>query len=122
MASAMGIDLRVRFDTELARVTGDADRLHQVIGNLLSNAIKFTSLGGWVEVRLQRSDPDMETTVSDNGQGIKTESLPYVFDRFKQADATVIRRYSGLGLGLGLTIVRHLVELHGGPVTAESNG
>jgi CheY-like chemotaxis protein/two-component sensor histidine kinase len=120
MASAKAIDLRVRFDTDVAEVTADADRLQQIVGNLLSNAIKFTASGGWVEIRVQRSDPDMEIVVSDNGKGIKAEFLPYLFDRFVQADVTTTRRFSGLGLGL--TIVRHLVELHAGTVTAESKG
>jgi CheY-like chemotaxis protein len=120
MASAKAIDLRHQFDTKAAEVTGDADRLQQVVVNLLSNAIKFTSPGGWVEVRLERRDPDMQIIVSDNGRGIKTEFLPFLFDRFVQADVATTRRYSGLGLGL--TIVRHLVELHGGTARAESKG
>jgi len=119
-ASAKAIDLRVRFEPEAAEISGDPDRLQQVVGNLVSNAIKFTPTGGWVEVRLERSDPHMQIIVTDNGKGIKSEFLPHLFDRFVQDDVSIARRYSGLGLGL--TIVRHLVELHGGTVKAESKG
>jgi len=91
-----------------------------VIWNLLSNAIKFTQSGGRVEVVLQQLESDLEIRVSDNGRGIVPEFLPYVFDRFRQADSSLTRRYGGLGLGL--SIVRHLVELHGGTVRANSAG
>jgi Signal transduction histidine kinase len=106
---------------------GDAKRLQQVVWNLLTNAVKFTPSGGTVEVRLSAvgvtdsSSPNyVQITVSDTGKGISKEFLPYVFDRFRQADGSITRADSGLGLGLA--IVRHLVELHGGTVTAESPG
>jgi len=101
-------------------VSGDPDRLQQAIGNLLSNAVKFTPEGGHVELRLTRVNSQIEITVSDDGQGINPDFLPYVFDRFSQQDATTVRQHGGLGLGLA--IVRHLVELHGGSVRVESEG
>jgi CheY-like chemotaxis protein len=101
-------------------VFGDGARLQQVIWNLLSNAIKFTNEGGRVEARLARTRSKIEITVSDTGMGIDPEFLPHVFDRFRQADSTSTRRYGGLGLGLA--IVRHIVELHGGYVSASSPG
>ncbi|HEU5310194.1 MAG TPA: ATP-binding protein, partial [Candidatus Eisenbacteria bacterium] len=94
--------------------------LQQVVWNLVSNGIKFTPKGGRVEVRLERVDSNVEIAVSDTGDGIRTEFLPHVFDRFRQSDAGISRRTAGLGLGLA--IVRHLVELHGGTVSAESPG
>src|SRR5207249_4492028 len=90
------------------------------VWNLLSNAIKFTPAGGRVEVRLERVESNLQIKVSDTGQGISSDFLPLVFDRFHQADTSSTRRQSGLGLGLA--IVRHLVELHGGSVYAESPG
>jgi CheY-like chemotaxis protein len=99
---------------------GDPDRLHQVVWNLVSNAIKFTPAGGRVEVRLRRRPHQIEIEVADTGEGIAPDFLPYVFDRFRQADASTKRKHSGLGLGLA--IVRHLVELHGGRVRADSPG
>ncbi len=101
-------------------VLGDAGRLQQVISNLLSNAAKFTPTGGRVEVQLEERDAGAVITVRDNGAGIAPEFLPYVFDRFRQFDSSSTRRHGGLGLGLA--IVRHLVELHGGTVQAESAG
>lgn len=101
-------------------VEGDAERLQQVFLNLLTNAIKFTPDGGHVRVALRRSGSSVLVDVIDNGQGIKQQFLPYVFERFRQADNTYTRRIGGLGLGLA--IVRHLVELHGGTVTADSQG
>lgn len=101
-------------------ITGDPDRLQQIVWNLLSNAIKFTPKDGHVEVRLERADPHARITVSDTGRGISPEYLPYIFDRFLQADGSSTRRHTGLGLGLSL--VRHLVELHGGTVYAKSPG
>jgi CheY-like chemotaxis protein len=95
-------------------VLGDPIRLQQVVWNLLSNAIKFAPKGGHVQVQLQRINSYFEVTVSDNGPGIDLEFLPYVFDRFRQADSSSTRKHGGLGLGLA--IVRHLVELHGGTV------
>jgi PAS domain S-box-containing protein len=119
-AEAKAIHLEVRLERIAAMVLGDPDRLQQVVWNLASNAVKFTPKGGRVEVRLVRVDSHVELTVKDNGKGISAEFLPYVFDRFRQADSTSTRKYGGLGLGLA--IVRHLVELHGGTVHAESPG
>ncbi len=101
-------------------VSGDADRLQQVVWNLVSNAVKFTPKGGRVQVRLARVASQVELTVSDTGQGIAAEFLPHVFERFTQADTTSTRQHSGLGLGLGIT--RHLVELHGGTINVYSAG
>jgi PAS domain S-box-containing protein len=119
-AEAKGIDIELALDTETGIITGDSGRLQQVIWNLLSNAVKFTPQNGHIEVRLSRVDPHVQISVSDTGRGINPEVLPYVFDRFHQADSSSTRRYGGLGLGLSL--VRHLVELHGGTISAESAG
>ncbi|GAB1538500.1 hypothetical protein NUACC21_11620 [Scytonema sp. NUACC21] len=119
-AEAKGIELTSILESEAGPVAGDSDRLQQVVWNLLSNAIKFTPKGGCVSIQLQRVNSDAVITVSDTGQGISAEFLPYIFDRFSQADATTVRSHSGLGLGLA--IVRHLVELHGGTVVASSPG
>src|SRR5438034_1112593 len=119
-AEAKAITLARFIDPATGRVLADPERLQQVIWNLLSNAIKFTPRGGRVEVHLRRVDSDVEVRVSDTGQGIAPGFLPYVFERFRQADASS-KRTSG-GLGLGLAIVRHLVELHGGNVAALSAG
>ena len=120
-ADARGVQLEVSLDAETnGQVSGDADRLQQVIWNLLSNAIKFTPKAGSVRVGLRRSGSHAEITVSDTGQGISPEFLPYIFDRFRQADGSITREHGGLGLGLA--IVRHLVELHGGTIRAESEG
>ncbi len=119
-AEAKGIHIRKTIDAGLMWVAGDAARLQQVIWNLLSNAIKFTPGGGILNVRLGRVGSQVEIAVADTGQGIAPEFLPYVFERFRQADGTTSRRYGGLGLGL--SIVRHLVELHGGAVRADSGG
>jgi signal transduction histidine kinase/ActR/RegA family two-component response regulator len=119
-ADAKSIHLDVALDAESGWITGDPNRLQQIVWNLLSNAIKFTPERGRVEVRLQRVDHKIEVTISDTGQGISAEFLPYVFDRFRQANSTTTRRHGGLGLGLA--IVRHLVELHGGTVQAASDG
>ncbi|MBW4667824.1 MAG: PAS domain-containing protein [Cyanomargarita calcarea GSE-NOS-MK-12-04C] len=102
------------------RVSGDSDRLQQVIWNLLSNAIKFTPVGGEVTVKLEQIDQEAQIEVSDTGKGISPEFLPYVFERFRQADSSSTRMHDGLGLGL--SIVRYLVELHGGTVQAASRG
>lgn len=101
-------------------MSGDPNRLQQVVWNLLSNAIKFTPKRGKVEVLLQRVNSHVEITVADTGQGIRPEFLPHVFERFRQADATTTREFGGLGLGL--SIVKHLVELHGGQIRAKSAG
>jgi signal transduction histidine kinase/ActR/RegA family two-component response regulator len=119
-AEAKGIRLQVILDPQAGPVAGDPDRLQQVVWNLVSNAIKFTPKEGRVQVVLARHDSQLEITVSDTGQGIAPDFLPYVFDRFRQADPTPTRAHGGLGLGLA--IVRHLVELHGGSVRAESPG
>ncbi|HEY9430879.1 MAG TPA: PAS domain S-box protein, partial [Blastocatellia bacterium] len=118
-AETKGIDLRLTEDEEI-KLIGDADRLQQVVWNLLSNAIKFTPEGGRVEVGLKRVGERAELWVRDTGRGISPEFLPHVFDRFRQATRADAR--SRAGLGLGLAIVRHIVEAHGGNVTAESAG
>jgi PAS domain S-box-containing protein len=119
-ADARNIQLQTALDQSVDPISGDPDRLQQVFWNLLSNAIKFTSHGGKVLVRLERTDSNLEITISDTGQGIPRELLPYVFDRFRQSDSSSSRTHGGLGLGLA--IVRQLVELHGGTVSAESPG
>jgi signal transduction histidine kinase len=120
-ADARGVVLLTMLDDGSNVVLGDASRLQQVVWNLLSNAIKFSPEGGRVQVVLQRIDSNhIEIMVSDTGQGISNEFLPYVFERFRQADSSTTRKYGGLGLGLA--IVRHLVELHGGSVAADSPG
>jgi PAS domain S-box-containing protein len=119
-AEAKGIRLQVVLDPRAGPVSGDPDRLQQVVWNLLTNAVKFTPKEGRVQVLLARVNSHLELTVSDTGQGIEEKFLPFVFDRFRQADPSTTRVHGGLGLGLA--IVRHLVELHGGTVTAESRG
>ncbi|MBD2102420.1 CHASE4 domain-containing protein [Leptolyngbya sp. FACHB-261] len=117
---AKGIQIEAKLDPAASSVLGDANRLQQVVWNLLTNAVKFTPQGGQVEVRLERVNGSAQIQVQDTGQGIKAEFLPYVFERFRQADSTTTRAQGGLGLGLA--IVRHLVELHGGTVQADSAG
>ena len=119
-AQAKNIRLQMLLDPQAGPVSGDPDRLQQVLWNLLSNALKFTPKGGRVQVRLERINSHVEITVTDTGQGISAEFLPHVFDRFRQADSSNTRKIGGLGLGL--TIVRQLVELHGGTVQATSAG
>jgi hypothetical protein len=119
-AEAKDIHVEVNLDRIESKVLGDPDRLQQVVWNLASNAVKFTPKGGRIEVRLEKADSHAQLSVHDNGKGISKDFLPYVFDRFRQADSTSTRKYGGLGLGLA--IVRHLVELHGGTVNAESPG
>jgi PAS domain S-box-containing protein len=119
-SEAKGVRIQKVMDTGVTSVAGDPARLQQVIWNLLANAIKFTPRGGRVQVRLERINSHVELSISDTGVGIKPEFLPHVFDRFRQADQTSTRQHGGLGLGLA--IVRHLVELHGGTVHAESAG
>jgi PAS domain S-box-containing protein len=119
-AQAKGIRVQKIMDTGVVSVSGDPVRLQQVVWNLPSNAIKFTPKGGRVQIRLERVNSHIEIAVSDNGAGIEPEFLPHVFDRFRQADQLTTRQHGGLGLGLA--IVRHLVELHGGSVRAESPG
>jgi PAS domain S-box-containing protein len=120
-SQAKEISIEYFFDSKIGVILGDANRLQQVVWNLLSNAVKFTPPKGKVEVQLQRIDGSLvQIRVSDTGEGISPEFLPYVFERFRQADSSSTRSYGGLGLGLA--IVRHLVELHGGTVHAESPG
>ena len=119
-AEAKGIQIEVDFEPEPAAVHGDINRLQQVFWNLLANAVKFTPAGGKVVVGLRRVNSEVEITVADTGKGITPDFLPYVFDRFRQADSTSTRQHGGLGLGLA--IARHLVEIHGGSVSASSSG
>jgi PAS domain S-box-containing protein len=119
-ADAKSVHIQKVLDSRRVAVAGDAARLQQVIWNLLSNAIKFTPKDGRAQVRLSHQGSNIEIVVSDTGVGISPEFLPHVFDRFRQADQTTTRQYGGLGLGLA--IVRHIVELHGGTVEAESRG
>lgn len=119
-AETKDIQLEVLLDPSVRHVAGDAGRLQQVVWNLLANSIKFTPAGGRIVVRLQRLRSSLQIRVSDNGTGISSEFLPFIFDRFRQADGSSTRNQGGLGLGL--SIVRHLVELHGGTVSAESDG
>jgi len=119
-AEAKGIALGVEVPPDVPTITGDPDRLQQVVWNLVSNAVKFTPQGGRIEVRLRREPSCLTLSVADDGKGIEPEFLPHVFERFRQADSTSTRAHGGLGLGLA--IVRHLVELHGGTVQAESRG
>ena len=119
-AEAKGIQIEVNFEPEPAAVSGDSNRLQQVFWNLLSNAVKFTPAGGKVMVHLRHVDSKVEIEVADTGQGITSEFLPFVFDRFRQADSTSTRQHGGLGLGLA--IARHLIEIHGGSIEARSHG
>jgi signal transduction histidine kinase/ActR/RegA family two-component response regulator len=119
-AAAKAIRIQSVLDPRAGPVTGDPARLQQVVWNLLINAVKFTPKGGRVQVHLQRVNSHVEIVVSDTGQGIAPEMLPFVFDRFRQSDSSSTRAHGGLGLGLSL--VKHLVELHGGTVAAQSSG
>jgi len=119
-AAAKNIRVVTSLDPRIELIWGDPERLQQVVWNLVSNAIKFTPEGGRVDVRLECVDSHLELTVRDTGRGIAPEFLPYLFERFRQADPSSTRALGGLGLGLA--IVRHLVELHGGTVEAESAG
>jgi len=119
-AGAKQIELRFDCDYAVVPVEGDFDRLQQIVSNLLSNAIKFTTEGGRIEVSLLQLEGHVELSVADNGIGIEPDFLPHVFDRFSQADTSMTRRY--LGLGIGLALVRNLVEMHGGSVRAASAG
>jgi CheY-like chemotaxis protein len=119
-ATAKDIRLESVLDPRAGPVSGDPDRLQQVVWNLLMNAVKFTPKGGRVQLHLQRVHSYVEILVSDTGEGIAADVLPFIFDRFRQADSSTTRAHSGLGLGLAL--VKHLVELHGGTVTAHSEG
>ena len=119
-AEAKGVRVQKVIDTGAISIPGDPVRLQQVVWNLLSNAIKFTPRGGRVQIRSERVNSHLEIVVSDTGQGISSDFLPHVFDRFRQADQKTSRQHGGMGLGLA--IVRHLVELHGGTVRANSEG
>jgi PAS domain S-box-containing protein len=119
-ADAKGVRLQQTLDTETGVVAGDQTRLQQVVWNLLSNAVKFTPKGGRAQITLERIDSHVEIAVSDTGRGITPDFLPHIFERFQQAETGTTRTYGGLGLGLA--IVRHIVELHGGTVVAESAG
>jgi CheY-like chemotaxis protein len=119
-AEAKGLRVQTALDPHAGTVNGDPERLQQVFWNLLSNAVKFTPNGGRVEVSLRPVAGHVEVAVRDTGQGISPAFLPYVFDRFRQADPSSTRRHGGLGLGLA--IVRHMVDLHGGRVRVESGG
>ena len=119
-AEAKGVRVQKVIDTAAISIPGDPVRLQQVVWNLLSNAIKFTPRGGRVQIRSERVNSHLEIVVSDTGQGIASDFLPHVFDRFRQADQKTSRQHGGMGLGLA--IVRHLVEMHGGTVRANSEG
>ena len=119
-AEAKELRLQTLFDPSAGPINGDPDRLQQVVWNLLMNAVKFTPRDGRIQVTLQRVSSHLEIVVSDSGAGIRSELLPVIFDRFKQGESGSTRNQSGLGIGLAL--VRHLVELHGGSVAAESEG
>ncbi|MEO7548774.1 MAG: ATP-binding protein, partial [Ramlibacter sp.] len=119
-ADAAQVHMEVVLDPLAGPVSGDPGRLQQVVWNLLANAVKFTPRGGTVQVLLRRVDAQVEISITDTGVGIQPEVLPYVFDRFRQGDGSITRRFGGLGLGL--SIVKHLVERHGGTVQASSAG
>jgi len=119
-AEAKGIHLDVVIHAAAATISGDPVRIQQIVSNLLVNAVKFTPSGGKVQVRLGRQGPEVQIVVHDTGSGIHKEFLPYVFERFRQENTTEARSHGGLGLGLA--IVRHLVELHNGSIYAESPG
>jgi PAS domain S-box-containing protein len=119
-AEAKGVTLHTTLDAHATSVAGDPDRLQQVVWNLLSNAVKFTGRGGRIDLGLARLESSIQITVSDDGQGIEPAFLPHIFERFRQGDSRFSREHGGLGLGLA--IVRELVELHGGSVSAASDG
>ena len=120
VARAAGLELSASVAEDAGAIRADGARLQQVIGNLLSNSVKFTQAGGQIDVRVSRTASSLEIRISDTGAGITSEFLPHVFDRFRQADSTTTRAHGGLGIGLA--IVRHLVELHGGTIAAASGG
>jgi signal transduction histidine kinase/CheY-like chemotaxis protein len=119
-ADAKAITIRRMIDPSAGPVTGDANRLQQVVWNLLSNSVKFTEKGGKIDVLLQRVNSHLQIVVQDTGHGISAEFLPHVFERFRQEDASATRHFGGLGLGL--SIVKQLIELHGGTIRVESGG
>jgi PAS domain S-box-containing protein len=124
MADSKHIQIQTQFDTDMELVSGDPNRLRQVLWNLLANAIKFSPRGGFVRVQLTRAEEPLgsqaQIVVSDTGDGINADFLPYVFDRFSQADSTTTRKHGGLGLGLAIT--RHIVEMHGGTIQVDGGG
>jgi signal transduction histidine kinase len=119
-ADAKGVSIQMIADPAMPVVSGDPDRLQQVVWNVLSNAVKFTARGGHVQLRLELVSSSVHIVVSDDGHGIDPAFLPHIFERFRQADSRFSREHGGLGLGLA--IVRELVELHGGSVSASSDG
>ena len=119
-ALAKSIQIEASLDPAAGPITGDPSRLQQVVWNLLSNAVKFTPVGGRVETTLRQARPHVEIVIRDTGAGIAPDLLPHVFERFRQGDSSSTRQHSGIGLGLAL--VKHLVELHGGSAAAESGG
>jgi signal transduction histidine kinase len=119
-ADAKQIRLDAAIDPHAGSIWADPERLQQIVWNLLSNAVKFAKAGGRVRIAVTRQLESVDITVSDDGIGISPDFLPYVFERFRQESTGTTRRYGGLGLGLA--IVRHLVELHGGTVKAQSDG
>ena len=119
-AEARAITLDVQLDPSASKTNCDANRIQQVVWNLVSNAVKFTPKGGTIRVTLAREKSSLQIEVSDSGQGMSPELLPFVFDRFRQADSSTRRKFGGLGLGL--SIVKHLVEMHGGKIEAHSPG
>jgi signal transduction histidine kinase len=119
-AIAKGIRVDTFLDPALGSMLGDPTRLQQVLWNLVSNAVKFTPKGGWIEIRAERRDSLVVVEFTDSGQGVDAAFLPFIFDRFRQADSSTTRREGGLGLGLA--IVRHIIELHGGTVEVQSDG
>lgn len=120
VAQAKGVRLQIVLENETPLINGDPNRLRQVVWNLLLNAIKFTPRNGSVSVAIDSDEQYARLLVTDTGEGITPEFLPYVFDRFRQAEGSIARRHGGLGLGLA--VARHLVELHGGTISAESGG
>lgn len=119
-AEAKNIQILLDFNTTSTLIPGDATRLQQVVWNLLTNAVKFTPNGGQITVELRQKDDFAQIRVIDTGKGIQTQFLPYVFEHFRQEDSSISRQFGGLGLGLA--IVRQIVEMHGGSIKAESLG
>jgi signal transduction histidine kinase len=118
-AESKGVSIEATIDPNAGAIRGDADRLQQIAWNLMSNAVKFTGRGGRVTVDVRRVDRDVQITVADSGIGITPAFLPFLFERFRQAESGAQRP---VGLGLGLNIARQLVELHGGSITGSSEG
>jgi signal transduction histidine kinase len=119
-ADARGVSIETIVRNHVGMIAADADRLQQVLWNLLSNAVKFTGRGGAIQVELSKTEGEVEIVVSDTGVGIAPDFLPYLFDRFRQGDPRPTREQGGLGLGLA--IARHFIEMHGGTISASSRG